>query len=83
MDLSGISWLFYLNGYYDKDERLSKKGPTKISPFFDIFLHFSIFLFEMLSIASQLSCKTMLKNLSENIDKCRRKSKKGPTVALF
>ena len=38
-----------------------KQEWTKISPFFDFLLHVSIFLLEILNIASQLSCKAMLK----------------------
>ena len=55
---------------------------TKIGPFFDFLLHNSIFLFEILIIASQLSCKAMPKISSKNIEKCRRKSMKGPFLVL-
>ena len=54
--------------------RLSKKTnqeKTKIGPFFDFLLHFSIFLLEISSIASQLSFETMFKSPSKNIEKCR------------
>ena len=69
----------------------TKKGPrlvlpyqdkTKIGPFFDFLLHFSIFLLEILNIVLQLSCKGMLKILSKNIGKFMRKSKKGPILVL-
>ena len=55
-----------------------KQERTKIGHFFDFLLNVSIFLLEILNIASQLSCEAMLKILSKNIEKCRRKSKKGP-----
>ena len=45
-------------------------------------LHFSLFLLEVLNIVSQLSCKAMLEISSRNIEKCRRESKKGPTLVL-
>ena len=64
-----------------KQER-ANQDRTKIGPFFDFLLHFSIYFFEILNIASQLSCEAMLKTLSKNIEKCRRKSKKGPILIL-
>ena len=46
-----------------KQER-TNQDRTKIGPFFDFLLNFSIFLIE-----------TMFKVSSKNIEKCRRKSK--------
>ena len=46
-----------------KQER-TNQDRTKISPFLDFLLHFSIFLLDIFNIASQLSCVAMLKNLS-------------------
>ena len=43
-----------------KQER-TNKDRIKIGPFFDFLLHFSIFVLEIFSIDSQLSCKTMFK----------------------
>ena len=54
----------------------------EIGPFFDFRLHYSIFLFEILNIASQLICEDMPKISSKNIEKCRRKSTKGPFMVL-
>ena len=59
-----------------KQER-TNQDRTKIGPLLDFLLHFSIFLLEILNIASQLSCEAMLKMLSKNIEKCKRKTKKG------
>ena len=62
-------------------KRLIKIGPKLVlSSIF--FLHFSIFLFKILNIASQLSCEAMLKIPSKKIEKCRRKLKKGPILVL-
>ena len=58
-----------------KQER-TNQDRTKIGPFFDFLLHFSIFLVEILNIASQLSCEAMLKILSKNIEECKRKRRK-------
>ena len=64
-----------------KQER-TNQDRTKIDPFFDFILHFSIFLFELFNIISQLSCEAKQKISSENIEKCRRNSKKGPILVL-
>ena len=51
-----------------KQER-TNQDRTKISPFLDFLLHFSIFLLDIFNIASQLSCEAMLKilkNVGEN-----------------
>ena len=62
----------------EKCMRKSKKGPifvlsyqdrTKIGPFFDLFLHFLIFLLATLNIASQLSYEAMFKISIKNIAK--------------
>ena len=65
-----------------KQER-TNQDRTKIGPFFDFLLvfsilHFSIILLEILNIVPPLSCKckAMLKFSSRHIEKCRRKSKK-------
>ena len=55
---------------------------TKIGPSFDFLLHFSMFLLEILSIALQLSCEAMLKISNKNIEKCWRKSNKGPIFVV-
>ena len=60
----------------------ANQGGTKIGPFFDVLQHFSVFLLEIFNIASQLSCEAMFKISNENIEKCRRKSKKGPILVL-
>ena len=65
-----------------KQER-TNPDRTKIGPFFEFLLHFSIFLLEIFSLASQLSCETMLKTSNKNIEKCKRKSKKGPILVLY
>ena len=49
-----------------------KQERTKICPFFDFLLHFSVFLLEILNKAPQLNCEAILKILNKNIDKCRR-----------
>ena len=59
-----------------------KQERTKIGPFLDFLLHFSIFLLGILNIASQLSCKAMLKILSKNVEKCRRKLTRRPILVL-
>ena len=63
-----------------KKQEKTNQDKTKIGPFFDFFVHFPIFLFEILNIAPQLSCEAMLKNSNSNIKKCNRKSKKGPIL---
>ena len=60
----------------------TSRDRAKIGPFFDFLLHFSIFWVEIFSIASQLSCDNMFKISSTNIEKCRRKTKKGPILVL-
>ena len=65
----------------NKQER-NNQDKTKIGPFFDFLLRFSIFLVGIFSLASKLSCETMFKISSTNIEKCRRKSKKGPILVL-
>ena len=62
-----------------KQERINQDR-TKICRFFDFVRHFSIFLFEIFSIASQLSCEIMFKISCKNIEKCRRKTKIGPIL---
>ena len=64
-----------------KQER-TNQDRTKIGPFFDFLLHYSILLFEISNIASQLSCEAMTKISSKNIEKCRIKSMKGPFLVL-
>ena len=64
-----------------KQER-TNQDRTKIGPIFDFLLHFSIFLLANLSTASQLSWETLFKISSKNIEKCRRKTKKGPILVL-
>ena len=64
-----------------KQER-TNQDRTKIGPFFDLILHCSIVLLEILNVASQLSCKAMLKISSKNFEKCSRKLKKGPILVL-
>ena len=64
-----------------KQER-TNQDRSKIDPFFDFLLHFLIFLLQIFSIASQLSCETMFKISSRNIEKCRRKMKQGPILVL-
>ena len=59
-----------------KQER-TNQDRTKIGPY-SFLLQFSIFLLEIMNIASQLSCEAMLKILSEDIEKYRIKSKIGP-----
>ena len=44
---------------------------TKIGPFFDCLLHFSIFLLCIFNIALQLSCKAMIKIWSKDIENRR------------
>ena len=55
---------------------------TKIGPLFDFLLHFSIFLLEIFSLSLQLSCETMFKTSNKNIEKFKRKTKKGPILVL-
>ena len=58
-----------------KQER-ANQDRTKIGSFFDFFLHFSIFLLEILNIAPQLCCEAILKHSSkilENVTENRRK----------
>ena len=62
-----------------KQER-TNQDMTKIGPFFDFLLHFSIFLLEIFSLSLQLSCETMFKN--KNIERFKRKTKKGPILVL-
>ena len=64
-----------------KQERANQDS-TKIDPLFDFLLHFSMFLLEIVSTASQLNCETMFKISRKNIEKFRRKSKKGPILVL-
>ena len=65
-----------------KQERTNQVR-TKICLFFDFIRRFSIFLLGILNISWQLSCGAILKISSKNIEKCRRKSKKGPILVLF
>ena len=60
----------------------TNQDKIKIGPVFDFLLHFSIFLLENFSKASQLSWETMFKISSKNIKKCRRITKKGPILVL-
>ena len=55
-----------------KQERINQDR-IEIGPFFDFLLHNSIFLYEILNIASQLSCEAMFKISSENVGENRRK----------
>ena len=64
-----------------KQER-TNQDRTKIGPVLDFLLHFSMFLLENSSSASQLSWETMFQISSKNIEKCRRKTKKGPILVL-
>ena len=71
-----------------KNEERTILGPILIRKDQDwSFLRFSstffiIYTFEILNIVSQLSCEAKLKILSKNIEKCRRKSMKGPILVL-
>ena len=56
---------------------------TEIGPSFEFLLHFSIFLLELFSIASRLSCETMFKISCQNIKNFRRITKKGPIFVLY
>ena len=64
-----------------KQERTTHNR-TKISPFSHFRLHFLIFLLEIFSIASQLSCEAIFTTSNKNIEKCGRKSKKIPILVL-
>ena len=64
-----------------KQER-TDQDRTRIGPFFDFLLQFSIFLLEILNIASQVRCEAMLKISSKDFEKCWRKLKKGSIFIL-
>ena len=64
------------------EQERTNQDRTKIGPFFDFLLHFSICLLDFFSIVSRLSCEAMFKISSKNIEKCRKKSKKGPILFL-
>ena len=58
---------------------LNKNGPIFVLS--SIFSYiFQYFYMKFWNLISQLSCEVMLKISSENIRKCRRKSKKGPIL---
>ena len=82
-----VGLLCYIKGIIFLAVTKIKQERTKIDHFFDFLLNVSIFLLEILNIASQLSCEAMLKNLSYNIEKCRKRSwsyldEKGPRLVL-
>ena len=70
----------YLNVTEFQKER-TNQDRTKIGPFFNFLLHYLIFLLEIFSMASQLSCETLFKISCKNAENVG-KIKKGPILAL-
>ena len=63
--------------------KIANQDRTKVRPFFDFLLNFSIILLEFLSLASKLSCEAVFKISSKNVEKCRIEPKKGPIVVIY
>ena len=66
-----VNWVWVIT--YVNSSKLTHYASFIFGPFVDFNLHLSIFLLEILNIASHLSCEAVLKISSKNIEKCRRK----------
>ena len=60
-----LSWILTVTKI---KQEMTNQDRTKIGPFFDFLLHFSIFILEIFNIASQLSCEAILENSRRKID---------------
>ena len=77
-----LSWILTVTKI---KQEMTNQDRTKIGHFFDFLLNFSIFVLEIFSIDSQLSCETMFKVSSENIEQCRRETnnEERPSLGPF